>query len=101
MSTNAKLDETLAERGSDYGDFFGHAAVAQGIKGIINASLDRNPQYMLLAPAEKNVVRESLEMIAHKIGRIANGNPRKEDSWDDIGGYAHIARIRVCKDDKQ
>lgn len=91
------LNKILADRGSDYGDFFGHAAVAQNIKGIVNAQLARNPQFQLLSPAEKHVVREGLDMIAHKIARIANGNPRVEDSWDDIGGYARITRERVCK----
>lgn len=94
-----KEAEMLKDRGSAYGDFYGHASVAQRIKNVIKSSLDTNEQFILLAPAEKMVVRESLDMIAHKIGRIANGNPRVADSWDDIGGYAKIARIRVCKDE--
>lgn len=92
------MDDILKERGSNYGDFFGHAAVAQDIKGTIHAALERNHQFALLAPTEKKVVREGLDMIAHKIGRIVNGNPRYADSWDDIGGYAKITRERVCKE---
>lgn len=35
-------------------------------------------------------------MIAHKIGRILNGDPNYRDSWDDIAGYAKLAADR-CK----
>jgi hypothetical protein len=34
--------------------------------------------------------REALEMIAHKIGRILNGDPEYKDSWHDIIGYARL-----------
>ncbi len=34
--------------------------------------------------------REALEMIAHKIGRILNGDPDYADSWHDIAGYAKL-----------
>lgn len=33
-------------------------------------------------------MREALEMIAHKIGRILAGDPAYDDSWVDIAGYA-------------
>jgi hypothetical protein len=33
---------------------------------------------------------ESLEMIAHKIGRILAGNENFHDHWDDIAGYAKL-----------
>jgi hypothetical protein len=33
---------------------------------------------------------EALEMIAHKIGRIVNGDPDYADSWIDIAGYAKL-----------
>jgi hypothetical protein len=34
--------------------------------------------------------KESLEMIAHKIGRILNGDPEYKDSWHDIIGYTTL-----------
>jgi hypothetical protein len=34
--------------------------------------------------------RESLDMIAHKIARILNGNPNVHDHWHDIAGYATL-----------
>lgn len=39
--------------------------------------------------------QEALEMIAHKIARILNGNPNKIDSWEDIAGYAILVAERL------
>ena len=33
---------------------------------------------------------ESLDMIAHKIGRILAGDPFVKDHWADIAGYAEL-----------
>ena len=36
--------------------------------------------------------REALDMIAHKIGRVLNGDdPHDRQHWEDIAGYAHAA----------
>ena len=35
---------------------------------------------------------EALEMIAHKIARILNGNPNYADHWADIAGYATLVQ---------
>jgi len=34
--------------------------------------------------------RESLDMIAHKIGRILAGNPNFKDHWVDGSGYFEL-----------
>ena len=34
-------------------------------------------------------------MIAHKIGRIINGDPDYDDSWADIAGYAKLVSDRL------
>ena len=34
--------------------------------------------------------KEALEMVAHKIGRILNGDPEYHDSWHDIIGYTKL-----------
>jgi len=34
-------------------------------------------------------------MIAHKIGRIINGDPDYDDSWVDIAGYAKLVSDRL------
>ena len=76
------IDTTLAERGKRYGDFAGHAGVTQRIKAEIVSA----PRYARLTPSQ----REALDMIAHKVGRILNGDPNYPDSWHDIAGYATL-----------
>ena len=39
--------------------------------------------------------RETLDMIAHKIGRILNGDPNYHDSWHDIIGYTKLVADRL------
>ena len=96
------LDETLAERGSKYGDFFGYAALSQNIKLFMHAALRNNTRFKSLPTAQQLVVLEGLDMIAVKLARICNGDPAYEDSWLDIEGYSRITRERVCSkgDDK-
>jgi hypothetical protein len=43
----------------------------------------------------KSHQKESLDMIAHKISRILNGDPQHRDSWVDIAGYAQITAERI------
>ncbi len=82
------IDATLAERGSRYGSFEGHAAVTQRLKqAMVNTD-----KWHLLAPDQK----EALEMIQHKIGRILNGDPNFHDSWHDIVGYAKLVADRLA-----
>ena len=74
--------QMLKERGSLYGDFAEHARITQNIKRAMADS----PNWGNLTDAQ----RESLEMQAHKIGRILNGDPNYRDSWDDIIGYTKL-----------
>lgn len=81
------IDQTLTERGSRYGNFGEHARVTQAIK---SAMID-SPNWASLAPDQ----REALEMIAHKAGRILNGDPDYHDSWHDIIGYTKLVADRL------
>ncbi len=81
------IDAVLAERGSRYGEFVDHAEVTQLIKSAMRfgdnwEDLDDD-------------VKECLEMIAHKIGRILNGDPEYIDSWTDIIGYTRLVEKRL------
>lgn len=78
----SQIETTLSERGKNYGSFDGHAEISQCIKVAFKLS----PNWNQLSSDKK----ESLEMIAHKIARIINGNPDYKDSWVDIEGYAHL-----------
>lgn len=81
------LDATLNERGSRYGDFSSHAELTQALKDFMKGA----PKWHALAADQK----ECLEMIAHKIGRILNGDPNYADSWIDIAGYAQLVARRL------
>ena len=76
------IAETLAERGTRYGEFKDHACITQNIKQAMHST----PNWNYLSPEMK----ESLEMVAHKIGRILNGDPYYFDSWVDIEGYVNL-----------
>lgn len=76
-----QIDAILAERQKTHGDFADHAGITQSIKDIMRQNgIERL----------NDSQTESLEMIAHKIGRILAGNPDTKDHWDDIAGYAKL-----------
>jgi hypothetical protein len=78
------VDAILTERGSRYGEFDKHAYITQELKAIMRDT--DNWKNDKLTPDMK----EALEMIQHKIGRILNGDPFYKDSWVDIEGYAKL-----------
>lgn len=83
----SNIDSTLNERGNRYGEFVGHANVTQNLK----RAMGQHPGWHDL----KNDQREALEMVAHKIGRILNGDPNYIDSWHDIIGYVRLVEQRL------
>jgi len=83
----ADINRTLTERGSRYGAFTEHARITQNIK----AAMADSPNWATLPPDMK----EALEMIAHKAGRILNGDPHFHDSWHDIVGYTKLVADRL------
>ena len=76
----SSLDATLAERQARYGQFDEFGRLAQGIKDVLRSGRS----WPECSPAQ----REALEMIAHKMARIVNGDPDHVDSWTDAAGYA-------------
>lgn len=87
MSQHTDIDTTLAERGARYGNFAEHARITQDVKRAMQQG-----NYHRLADDQK----ECLEMIAHKVGRIINGDPDWHDSWHDIAGYAKLVADRLA-----
>ena len=81
------ITATLTERGNRYGDFPTHAKITQDIKRAMMQG-----KWQALADDQ----RECLEMLAHKIGRILNGDPDYHDSWHDIVGYAKLVADRLA-----
>lgn len=86
----ADIEMTLAERGSRYGEFAEHARITQNIK----IAMADSPNWQKLAADQK----EALEMLAHKMGRILNGDPDYHDSWHDIIGYTKLIADRLEPD---
>lgn len=87
LTETGSVSATLVERGHRYGDFETHAQITQDLKAVMT----HTPNWTKLAPDQ----RECLEMIAHKIGRILNGDPNYADSWHDIAGYAALVDSRL------
>lgn len=86
----SSIDKTLDERGQRYGEFTGHANVTQKLK----RAMGQHPGWHKLQDDQ----REALEMTAHKIGRILNGDPNYIDSWHDIGGYVRLVEQRLVRE---
>lgn len=78
MSEN--IQDTLNQRGRIYGPFSGNADIAQNLKRVIEKHAD----------GLEDIYLEALDMIAHKIARILNGDPSYDDNWRDIAGYAQL-----------
>lgn len=82
MKKTNGIREVLNERGNRYGEYPDHAIITQNIKRAmaLGKNWDQLPDPM----------KEALEMTAHKIGRILNGDPWYDDSWVDIIGYIQL-----------
>ena len=81
------VTQVLAERGKDYGDYASKAQFIQGVKYLMRSS----PSW----EAMDADMRESMEMIAHKMGRTLYGNPAYKDNFLDIAGYAKLVADRL------
>lgn len=72
----------IDERQKTHGDYYRVAGTAQELKDVLR----RGKNWKTLDDTQ----RETLEMIASKIGRILSGNPHEVDHWRDIAGYAAL-----------
>jgi hypothetical protein len=86
------ISEILNERKSSHGEYKDHARRAQLIKEVYRAG--RN------WPILTDIQKETLEMNAHKVARILEGNPNHADHWDDIAGYAKLVSDRLVISDR-
>ena len=87
------IEKTLKEKGAEYqyGDYQDRAYTMQALKETMRHEC--SPPWEKLEP----VVRESLDMIMHKVGRILNGSPYEPDHWMDIAGYAMLVVKQMKK----
>lgn len=86
----SNIQDILVERGRRYGEFPRHAEISQKIQDVVR----------LYGPALKAYQAEALMMIAHKMGRILNGDPDYADSWQDIAGYAQLVVNELNRKDE-
>jgi hypothetical protein len=83
------VNEMLEGRQARYGSFQGHAEISQVLKQVIHsAAKARNKEL-------EHDQLEALDMIAHKIARVINGDPNYADNWIDIAGYATLVANRL------
>jgi len=83
------VTEILAQREKTHGDFTDHARITQQLKTTLREL--RPEGWHKLDDCQK----ETLDMIAHKIGRVLAGDPNVKDHWDDIAGYATLISQRL------
>ena len=86
-SEDDNVVQVLGERGNDYGDYASKAQFVQGVKYLMRKGPSWN--------AMDADMRESMEMIAHKMGRVVYGDSNYADSWIDIAGYAKLVADRL------
>ena len=82
--------EVLQERGKTHGTFKSHAESSEAFKTTMRGA----PGWEKAPPQ----VRESLDMIQHKIARVLNGDCMYDDHWTDIAGYALLVIERKNND---
>ena len=87
------IEDTLQSREKTHGSYLVQSAMSQRLKGHIRTSPNWEdlPEYM----------RESLEMIEHKIARILSGNACEPDHWVDIMGYAALVLRELDQEQQQ
>ncbi len=76
------IEKILEERGDRYGAFNEHSRITQEIKDTLRSGAS----WYECSDSQM----EALDMIAHKMGRIVNGDPEYDDSWIDIIGYSQL-----------
>lgn len=82
------VEKILEERESSHGDYGKQAKLTEEIKdALLRAGYKKLPY----------AVRNALDLIATKMGRMVTGDFKHADHYDDIQGYARLAKIEVEK----
>jgi hypothetical protein len=79
------IEKILDERGARYGKFVDVAKATNDIQEAVydNMTIDKLHQL-------KNDQSLAIDMICHKLARIAVGDVNYIDNWVDIAGYAQL-----------
>ena len=84
---------TLKERGARYGEFKNHAKLSQELKNTFLGHVRDHGHPKLFT----DEMIEAIEMILHKLARIANGSPQYIDNFVDICGYSQLVVDSLTK----
>ena len=84
------ITEILEERGKRYGKFVDVAKATSAIQEAVFEQMELE-KLNTLAPDQS----VALDMICHKLARIAVGDPDYIDNWIDIAGYAQLVADRL------
>jgi hypothetical protein len=84
------IDKILDERGKRYGKFVDVARATSAIQEAVFEQMELD-KLNTLAPDQT----VALDMICHKLARIAIGDPDYVDNWIDIAGYAQLVADRL------
>jgi hypothetical protein len=84
MASEDSTKGLISTREQTHGPFDQQSEISQALKNVYykyhtNFGKDTDP-----------IVDEAIEMILHKISRIAAGNYYVKEHWDDIAGYAQL-----------
>lgn len=77
-------EELVNSRVALYGTFCGRAELTVDLL----ERMQKHPKWATIPQWGK----WALTMLVEKIGRIIEGDPKYDDNWKDIGGYAELAR---------
>ncbi len=82
------IEKILEERESSHGDYGIQSKVTEAIKDVLlEAGYKQLPWY----------VRNALDLIATKIGRLVCGDYTHRDHYSDISGYAQLVSQELDK----
>ncbi len=84
------LNEILDERGKRYGKFVDVAKATSAIQEAVFEQMELE-KVNTLEPDQ--IV--ALDMICHKLARVAVGDADYVDNWIDIAGYAQLVADRL------
>jgi hypothetical protein len=84
------VDTVLNERGSRYGKFVDVSKATQDIQEALYDNI--HIEKLTSLPPDMCI---ALDMICHKLARIAVGDANYVDNWVDIAGYAKLVADRL------
>ena len=84
------VDAILAERGKRYGKFIDVSKATVAIQEAVYDHMEADKLHTLDAD-----VSVAIDMICHKLARIAVGDTTYVDNWVDIAGYAKLVAERL------